>query len=223
LTFDGLVTATYIVQVTINDCIERDSVADGRSGDHHSPGDGFANDHLAASAARAALLNDISAGVVVLASRRRCAAARRIHHSGISLGHLQVLWILQEHGPLPVSRLADWLGIGVPNVTGLLDRMEQRGLVERARDGEDRRVVLASASDLGRAAVAEHDGWPAEVLAQLLAPLTIEQLAAVADGVRVTCAAASAAAPGATAPTSVATAPPPHPQPSTLETGAPAR
>jgi len=194
--------------VTINDRIEHARDADDR----------VADADVAPPASRAVLLREISEGVAALASRRRCAAARRIHHSGISLGHLQILWILQEHGPLPVSRLADWLGIGVPNVTGLLDRMEQRGLVERVRDTEDRRVVLARPSDLGRAAVAEHDGWQAELLTQLLAPLATEQLATVADGVRDACAAPFFVEPITGAPDLS-----PHPQPPTPHRGAPAR
>ncbi len=138
-------------------------------------------------ASREEVLRDIVDGIAALAGRRRCAVARQVHHSGISLGHLQILWILQEHGPLPVSRLADWLGIGAPNATGLLDRMEQRGLVVRERDAGDRRVVLARMTDAGRAAVAEHDGWKAELIEQLLAPLPMEQLVAVAEGVRRSC------------------------------------
>jgi DNA-binding MarR family transcriptional regulator len=161
-----VVTATYIVKVTTNDRIADDAA----SVDRYPPPDG-----------RAALLREISEGVAALSSRHRCAAARRVHHSGISLGHLQVLWILQEHGPLPVSRLADWLGIGVPNATGLLDRMEQRGLVERARDAGDRRVVLARQTDLGREAVAELDGWRAGLVEQVLAT---DQLALIAAGLR---------------------------------------
>ena len=194
--------------MTVNDRIEHARDADDR----------VADADVAPPASRAVLLREISEGVAALASRRRCAAARRIHHSGISLGHLQILWILQEHGPLPVSRLADWLGIGVPNVTGLLDRMEQRGLVERVRDTEDRRVVLARPSDLGRAAVAEHDGWQAELLTQLLAPLATEQLATVADGVRDACAAPFFVEPITGAPDLS-----PHPQPPTPHRGAPAR
>jgi DNA-binding MarR family transcriptional regulator len=136
------------------------------------------------STSRDDAFREIAEGMATLSSRRRCAVARRVHHSGISLGHLQILWILQEHGPLPVSRLADWLGIGAPNATGLLDRMEQRGLVERVRDAEDRRVVLASMTDEGRAAVAEHDGWRVELVEQLLQPLPTDQLLAVAARVR---------------------------------------
>jgi len=117
-----------------------------------------------------------------------------------------------------VSRLADWLGIGVPNATGLLDRMEQRGLVERVRDAEDRRVVLARSSDVGRAAVAEHDGWQAELLTRLLAPLTVEQLAAVAAGMRDACAAPPVDAPPVDTPATAL-----HPQPPAARRGAPAR
>jgi DNA-binding MarR family transcriptional regulator len=156
---DEMIAPIYIVKVTVND-----SSSDATSRDD--------------------ALREIAGGIATLAARRRCAAARRVHHSGISLGHLQILWILQEHGPLPVSRLADWLGIGVPNATGLLDRMEQRGLVERVRDAEDRRVVLARMTDLGRDAVAEHDGWRADLVQELLAPLPTEQLLAVAARVR---------------------------------------
>lgn len=133
---------------------------------------------------RAELVAAVADGVARLASRHRCAVAQQVHHSGISLGHLQILWILQEHGPLPVSRLAAWLGIGVPNATGLLDRMEQRGLVERVRDAADRRVVLACPTDLGRATVAEIDGWRADLVEQLTAPLGDEQLEAILDAIR---------------------------------------
>jgi hypothetical protein len=128
-------------------------------------------DPAAATPSRDAAFREIAEGVAALSSRRRCAIARRVHHSGISLGHLQILWILQEHGPLPVSRLADWLGIGAPNATGLLDRMEQRGLVERART--PRLSGCARPHDRrGRAAIAEHDGWGLELVEQVLAPRT---------------------------------------------------
>jgi DNA-binding MarR family transcriptional regulator len=133
---------------------------------------------------RADLVAAIAEGAARLASRHRCAVAQQVHHSGISLGHLQILWILQEHGPLPVSRLATWLGIGVPNATGLLDRMEQRGLVERSRDAADRRVVLARPTDLGRATVAELDGWRLGLVEQLTAPLADDQLGAILGAIR---------------------------------------
>ena len=41
-----------------------------------------------------------------------------------------------------MSRLAEMLDVSLSNATGLIDRMEERGFVERIRVPEDRRVVL---------------------------------------------------------------------------------
>jgi DNA-binding MarR family transcriptional regulator len=48
-----------------------------------------------------------------------------------------------------MSRLADLLDVSVSNATGLIDRMEERGLVERVRVPDDRRVVIVRASAEG--------------------------------------------------------------------------
>ena len=56
--------------------------------------------------------------------------------------HLHVMWRLEESGELPMSRLAEFLDVSLSNATGLIDRMEERGLVERSRVSDDRRVVL---------------------------------------------------------------------------------
>lgn len=52
--------------------------------------------------------------------------------------------------PLPMRRLAQKLRCEPSNVTGIVDRLEARGLVERRPDPNDRRVKLAAATDDGR-------------------------------------------------------------------------
>ncbi|MFD4574850.1 MarR family winged helix-turn-helix transcriptional regulator [Streptomyces sp. NPDC058417] len=52
--------------------------------------------------------------------------------------------------PLPMRRLAVRLKCEPSNVTGIVDRLEARGLVERRPDPADRRVKLAAATDEGR-------------------------------------------------------------------------
>ncbi|MBP5905676.1 MarR family transcriptional regulator [Streptomyces sp. LBUM 1478] len=52
--------------------------------------------------------------------------------------------------PLPMRRLAQKLRCEPSNVTGIVDRLESRGLVERRPDPGDRRVKLAAATDEGR-------------------------------------------------------------------------
>ena len=52
--------------------------------------------------------------------------------------------------PLPMRRLAQKLRCEPSNVTGIVDRLETRGLVERRPDPADRRVKLAAATAEGR-------------------------------------------------------------------------
>ena len=52
--------------------------------------------------------------------------------------------------PRPMSRLAHVLRCEPSNVTGLVDRLEKHGLVERRPDPQDRRVKLIAPSEAGR-------------------------------------------------------------------------
>jgi DNA-binding MarR family transcriptional regulator len=52
--------------------------------------------------------------------------------------------------PLPMRRLAQRLKCEPSNVTGIVDRLEARGLVERRPDPGDRRVKLAAVTEEGR-------------------------------------------------------------------------
>src|SRR5215470_16160072 len=51
-----------------------------------------------------------------------------------------VLRLLEPESPTPMRRLADRLGCDASNITGIIDRLETRGLVERRACRHDRRV-----------------------------------------------------------------------------------
>ncbi|MFI1968017.1 MarR family transcriptional regulator [Streptomyces cinnamoneus] len=53
--------------------------------------------------------------------------------------------------PMPMRRIAQKLKCEPSNVTGIVDRLEARSLVERRPDPADRRVKLAAVTDEGRA------------------------------------------------------------------------
>src|SRR5262245_7643752 len=74
-------------------------------------------------------------------ARQRKAVALHGCLRAISSTHLHMLFLLTGEGQMTMSRLAEKLGGSLPNVTGIVDRMEERGFVERGRDPEDRRVV----------------------------------------------------------------------------------
>jgi DNA-binding MarR family transcriptional regulator len=60
----------------------------------------------------------------------------------LSPAQCHVLHLLEPDRPLPMGRLARVLACDASNVTGLVDRLESRGLVRRRPSPEDRRVKV---------------------------------------------------------------------------------
>ena len=50
---------------------------------------------------------------------------------------------------MPMSRLAETLSCDASNVTGLVDRLESRGLVQRRASADDRRVKVLDLTPTG--------------------------------------------------------------------------
>jgi DNA-binding MarR family transcriptional regulator len=79
----------------------------------------------------------------------RAAFAHRCHERQISMAHLFLMTMIEKQGPLPMTRVAELIGSGLPTATGIVSRMEERGLVRREHDTRDRRVVLVGLTDEG--------------------------------------------------------------------------
>jgi DNA-binding MarR family transcriptional regulator len=109
----------------------------------------------------------------------RCAGTGRMVKAGISMTHLHILWVLEHHGDLTMSHLADMLDVSVSNATGLIDRMEERGLVERVRVPDDRRVVLVRASAEGDRIRDEIESLKQDRMRAILGRLRPDQLTRV--------------------------------------------
>ena len=106
-----------------------------------------------------------------LVAWQRRAMAGIWHDRRVSKTALFVLMQLEMHGPVSMSRLAGLLGVGLPNMTGIVTRMEEHGLVERVRDDRDRRVVLVRATARGSEMVEELEAIRQQHLRQLVAQL----------------------------------------------------
>jgi MarR family 2-MHQ and catechol resistance regulon transcriptional repressor len=70
--------------------------------------------------------------------------SRKIEAHGLSLGAFNVLMVLSrsEDESYPMHELGELLLVSRANVTGLVDCLAQRGLVERSQHERDRRVRL---------------------------------------------------------------------------------
>ena len=102
----------------------------------------------------------------------------------LSLVHLNVLMTLDGDGAMPMGTLADALDVSQASVTGIVDRMEQRGLVERQRGGEDRRVVRVAMTDEGRRLIGLLADQRREHIALLLEDLEDDEIAGFLNGLR---------------------------------------
>lgn len=107
---------------------------------------------------------------------------RRLLGQSISLTHLHILAVLRAEGPLPVSELARTLDVSVASATGIVSRMEERGLVARARGAADRRVVIVRLATEGHTALDQIEGRGREHFERLLRRLTVQELERLHDG-----------------------------------------
>ena len=116
--------------------------------------------------------------------RERQDAFRQWVRGSLSLVHLHVLTVLESDGALSMSHLAEALDVSVASATGIVDRMEQRGLVERRREPEDRRVVLVHATDAGDAVFRDLAAQRRKMLIPVLEQMTDDELSGFLIGLR---------------------------------------
>ncbi|MBN2125497.1 MAG: MarR family transcriptional regulator [Deltaproteobacteria bacterium] len=90
---------------------------------------------------------------------------RRLSHAGamynrelirnysVSAPQLSCLLALDEYGPMSPSRIARRIMVNSSTVTGIIDRLEQQGMVERMRISTDRRVITITLTGGGKSLV----------------------------------------------------------------------
>ncbi|MGD0863224.1 MAG: MarR family winged helix-turn-helix transcriptional regulator [Candidatus Limnocylindrales bacterium] len=98
----------------------------------------------------------------------------------LTFGQMRLLFLLSQNGPSPMSHVAEWLGVGLPAASGIVERVERHGLVTRHHRSDDRRVVECLLTDQGRGLIEEISGLRREVLRQTLGVLSDDELAQLA-------------------------------------------
>ena len=126
--------------------------------------------------AKAAIIADFRASMAEL----KCIGSERLVRQGISMTQLHVMHLLDHHGEMPMSRLAEMLDVSLSNGTGLIDRVEERGFVERIRVPSDRRMVMVRLTPAGRQMLDEIETVREQILRRVLDKLDARQLTGVA-------------------------------------------
>lgn len=125
------------------------------------------------------IIADYRATIVAM----KCAMSERLVRLGISMAQLNILYTLHRSGEMPMRRLAEVLNVSDSNATGLVDRMEERGLIERTRVPEDRRVVRVRITQDGVRILDENDALTDDLMRDVLARLDPSQLETIAIAV----------------------------------------
>ncbi|HEX2053656.1 MAG TPA: MarR family transcriptional regulator [Actinomycetota bacterium] len=93
--------------------------------------------------------------------------SRMLSDSGITPGHMKALLSLEPGEAMPMGACAHEIGCDASTATWLIDRLEEKGLVERRPSSTDRRVkgvVLTEEGAAARARLREHYDEPPAAL-----------------------------------------------------------
>lgn len=101
----------------------------------------------------------------------------------LSMPQYNILRILRGAGPkgLSCQEIADRMISRDPDVTRLVDRLDARGLIQRARSSEDRRVVITKISEAGLKRLTDMDAGLRELPKKILGHLGEKKLRLLID------------------------------------------
>lgn len=104
--------------------------------------------------------------------------AAALKPAGLSPTQYNVLRILRGAGPdgLACREIGERMITKDPDVTRLLDRLEERGLITRMRDRSDRRIITTRITEKGLRLLSELDEPVAQLHAEQLGHLGDERL-----------------------------------------------
>jgi DNA-binding MarR family transcriptional regulator len=123
-----------------------------------------------------AIIADLRASIGEL----KCIGSERMVRQGISMTQLHVMHLLDRHGEMGMSHLAEMLDVSMSAATGLVDRVEEHGFVERIRVPNDRRIVIVRITPVGRQMLDDVDAVQTDILGGILDRLDEAQLTRLA-------------------------------------------
>jgi DNA-binding MarR family transcriptional regulator len=104
--------------------------------------------------------------------------------TGLTGPQLWAIKIVAGSAPIKVSDLARRMYLHPATVVGILDRLESKGLVQRTRSTEDRRVVEIDLTEQGRVVVGQAPEVAQGMLVKGLESLSREKFSHVSESMR---------------------------------------
>lgn len=102
--------------------------------------------------------------------RNKCCAAQNLH-----LHEIQVIVCLGQNGPSKMKDIGANLSVSLSNLTVIVDKLEEKGLAERVRSTEDRRIVMVYLSEEGQVIFDAHHEMKLEMCKNMLSKLSSDE------------------------------------------------
>jgi DNA-binding MarR family transcriptional regulator len=100
----------------------------------------------------------------------------------LTRAQLKSLFFISNRGNTNSKELSAALGVTPTNTTGIVDRLEQQGLVSRTGDTQDRRILLLRTTDKGEELVTKLRERRRGYMSEILTRISTDELATIAQG-----------------------------------------
>lgn len=98
-------------------------------------------------------------GSLLAADRRLRSREQQRRADTLTNSHLRALHVLTQKDRATAGALAKAADLNPASVTAMIDQLEERGLVSRHRDGQDRRLCWITLTEAGREQVEEKERY----------------------------------------------------------------
>ena len=97
---------------------------------------------------------------------------------GLNISEFAVMELLYNKGEQPINRIQERILIAKSSTTYILDKLQQKGYIDRKRDENDKRSMKAALTEEGYKLIEEIFPGHSELLTSLFSDLSDEELSA---------------------------------------------
>jgi len=102
----------------------------------------------------------------------------------LTIAQLKSLFYISAAGKTNFKKLAEALSVTPPNVTGIIDRLVEQGLVSRQENPQDRRIMILKLTEKGQGLLDTLKEKRVNTMTKIMANLNMDQLKIQMQAVR---------------------------------------
>ena len=119
-----------------------------------------------------------------LLRRKLIKSAQEDIEADVRLVHFEIMHVVKEEGKLHVAEIGHKLQIAKAQMTHLIDKLVELGLVERQMDATDRRTLNIDLTEKGKARLEEHENAMVNAVRENMSSLTESEIVSLSSSLR---------------------------------------